>query len=266
MHHFKGALILLTFLIVLGFIIFNPLSHDFDESGGTLDSLYLIFPASLFLTGVFLFSLHQTEKKISQGIFSYRLILKIGIYIALLIAVLVFLLMILLPGGGHPPAGAFAPIVAPLASLLSALFFSTIPSFLLNIFYGRQNLFRIISLSLLFLSLLLSIFYIASVATCEFNTSAACLALKAIREKDPTVCEKAKWDSVVRDICYRRFSNTWTDPEICRRISGKSDQFDCYVNVAKNTNNSSICDNVQPTQKPYFRIVNKELCYKLIAD
>lgn len=112
-----------------------------------------------------------------------------------------------------------------------------------------------------------------NVATCERYEDYSCLARKAVKEDDSSLCDSARDDGAPsesrRGWCYRELSKNWKDDSICEnlKIGDVSryfgDYYRCIRNIAKNTGNSSICEKLDYDER--FS-PNKKECYKALGQ
>lgn len=145
----------------------------------------------------------------------------------------------------------------PLAILSSAYFFS----------FG-EKVFKIIILILFFGISFLYFQGSLSIYTCRYNSDYSCLARKAVKDQNPSLCDMAKDDGVLdessRAWCYRDLSKNWKDASICEKVkigetmSYFGNYYDCISNIAVNTNNPSLCEKIEYDKK--FS-PNKKECY-----
>lgn len=105
--------------------------------------------------------------------------------------------------------------------------------------------------------------------TCENYTDYECVAKMALKLQNAEICDLA--EEIGRDgkarsdagLCYRELSRWWEDVNICEKVKiGDPDYFskhyDCVVNIAENTNNSSLCEKIDYGEKNYR---SKRDCY-----
>jgi hypothetical protein len=69
------------------------------------------------------------------------------------------------------------------------------------------------------------------------------LSGNAIAERDPTMCQKGSNQSEIDD-CLNTYATSLNDPVACGMIS-QGQSASCYISVAQNTRNSTICDLIQ---------------------
>lgn len=125
---------------------------------------------------------------------------------------------------------------------------------------------KISSLILFFITLTISV-YISTNSyyqkiTCNNYSDYECVAKIALKRQDVAICDLAKKDEV--SLCYRELSRWWNDASVCEKIKvGEvmeyfSEYYDCIANIAKNTNNPSLCEKINYGGK---YSPNKSHCY-----
>ena len=260
-----GGVCLLLFLIALftsPLFGLSPFALDVNDYGffntieNTLDIndeidififnvvLYFLFPVFIFL-----FSAFNTEKRIAIGGFSFkRLIIFNSIITFVLYGILFFPVMFMYAlseafgeHGGNDYLIKFLIIVPP----LGVLFFSVMPSLFLFKFREKTKFFSLALLFFVFVTLVLFFNTFQYMRTCGNYEYPLCLAEKAVKEKNPLLCDKAKDDMddepfSARDSCYAQLSEDWNDLNICNASSDSYGR--CIINIAVNTNKQQLCD------------------------
>lgn len=104
--------------------------------------------------------------------------------------------------------------------------------------------------------------------TCRGYEDYHCIVKRAIKENNSSLCDLAKDDGVLdesrRSWCYRDLSKKWKDENICEKVKiGEAnryfgDYYNCISNIAKNTNNPSLCEKIDYDER--FS-PNKKECY-----
>ena len=68
--------------------------------------------------------------------------------------------------------------------------FTVVPLILFKKYYGNQKVFRNTSIVLVIIILILAIYVVTRTITCEFNKDVDCVSNKAIKAKNPKICDK----------------------------------------------------------------------------
>lgn len=200
----KEGVGLFVFLIISGLYFFGT-----SNLSGVLDYKYayyyeeligfftrVILPAP-FLVGVFLLSIHKTEKRIREGKFNFRKLSFFSLIMSLVTGLLWILQMIIGPDYGYDSFDVIRPLfdgsLFPVAPMVLVFLFSFIPSLLLYKFYLHPKRFYITTIVFfIFLFFGLFTYQQVSVKTCNFNYDEFCLSEKAINENNSSLCDKAK--------------------------------------------------------------------------
>lgn len=89
--------------------------------------------------------------------------------------------------------------------------------------------------------------------TCRYNSDYRCLAKKAIKSQNPSLCEKYKGRSSAnkeyKTYCYIEVSKKWEDISLCdnvpKEIGHYDDLYNCVRNIAKNNNDPDLCEELK---------------------
>ncbi len=138
--------------------------------------------------------------------------------------------------------------------------------FLAYLFSYGEKFFKIVILILFFIVSYLYFQSSFSVFTCRNYSDYHCLARKAIKKKNISLCEKYKGrkstEEEYRQYCFEEISKDWHDISLCDKISDElySSKYQCIVNIAINNNDKNLCEKIDFV--PAGNTPIKENCYK----
>ena len=227
---------------------------DAGLSGFFSGLYFLIFLAVVIGTFVFSFAIRSTEKKILKNEFSFWWLFKFNfvywIVLTIIFEIILFLIPLLKNLGEGGMAIAVAMYYTPQVMALSVVIISLIPSFIYSKIRDSEKALRKLFYFVIGLSILLVILSIISLFTCNFNTSVNCLAEKALKTNNPHICDRA-WsigEPHPEERCYSDVAKKYSGTEdICSNIKFRGEIIKdyCYENLAYNTNNPNLCENIQ---------------------
>src|SRR3989338_4144393 len=279
---------LLVFLILSGFYFFGipdffaildyKYVHYYEDLISFFFRIVLLAP---FLVSVFLFSIYKTEKRITEGRFSFWKLFIFSLITSLIFGFLWEVLFGFLSVYDYGGSNA-------VKKLSSALFwrfhifpavmvfvFYLAPSFIFYVSKGNIKKFHI-GVVVLFLFIFAGLFGYKQISalTCDLNYDGYCVGESALRLKEPSLCEKVKttkefsnYYNYGENSCYVAMSKKWEEASLCDSIKtasketknpsydyGQYQMYECVSNIAKNVGNGKICEKVSV---PEYR----ERCY-----
>jgi len=118
------------------------------------------------------------------------------------------------------------------------------PSIFLRQYHNHKSVLHIVSALFILLLVILSIFYVAKVFSCDFNIDYGCVARKALEVNDEKICEQVG-EEFRAGLCYLHMSRgDWRDIKMCSKILDLRIQYECMVNIAINTNDQAVCESL----------------------
>src|SRR3989338_1815348 len=269
---------LLVFLILSGFYFFGipdffaildyKYVHYYEDLISFFFRIVLLAP---FLVSVFLFSIYKTEKRITEGRFSFWKLFIFSLITSLIFGFLWEVLFGFLSVYDYGGSNA-------VKKLSSALFwrfhifpavmvfvFYLAPSFIFYVSKGNIKKFHI-GVVVLFLFIFAGLFGYKQISalTCDLNYDGYCVGESALRLKEPSLCEKVKttkefsnYYNYGENSCYVAMSKKWKEVSLCDNIKTTSKEtknpsydygqyqiYECINNIAKNIGNKKICEKV----------------------
>ena len=287
----KDGFGLFVFLILAGLYFFGIpdfygiLDYKLDYYHENIIAFFsrVVLPAP-FLVGIFLLSLHKTEKRINKEVFSFRRSFVFSLAVSLVSGFFWSLHIITGMGYAYDNLDVIKKLffleiwIFPVAPMVLAFLFSLAPALLFYQSKGNIKKFRIMFVGLfLFLFVGLFGYQQASVLTCGFNYDGYCVAGKALKTKDSSLCERVKAfegaEDYGKNYCYVIVSKKWDDPDLCDKIRIISDQksknppygqyqkYQCISNIAKNAKNKEFCEKIPVSQYADVKAL-KEKCLR----
>lgn len=288
----KEGVGLFVFLVFSGLYFFGipdffgVLDYKYDYYYEELITFFsrVILPAP-FLVGIFLLSLHKTEKRIKEGRFNFWRPLVFSLATALITGLVWTLQFITGSGYSYESFDVVKRLffdvgIFPVIPMTLAFIFSFVPSLIFYRFKESVKKFHI-AIIILFLFVFVGLFGYqqAGDLTCGFNYDGYCVGSKAIKVKDISLCEKVKnskefgnYDNYGKNSCYEAISRRWYDIDLCDRIKTISNQksgnthysqyqlHQCVSNIARNTKNKELCEKIPVSESKVFELI-RERCF-----
>lgn len=269
----KGGLII--FLLVIATILLGSPGQIWEGLIAFCPILMLV----LVLPTIFIISISLTLKKVKEGTYNTKWLLKINLFefsvIAILMSLFLWGLIIIetyRPSGSDTSGAALGFFYIPIFVFLALVLFSIIPSLIYKKLIDKKRVLSIIFLAGLVLSISLIFLGIVYKASCDFYSYEVCVAKKAVKEENIDLCEKIK-TPYNRSACYFGISyRGYKDMEICQRMQGPAYFTDCVINIAKNTEDEKLCYQLKGGDVDLClmhlgkHLKNKDICNQIKED
>jgi hypothetical protein len=251
----KATLLVFLFLVELIFL-FRPHSNPFLEDDYTFDGVVVfVVPViiAFILSGLFFISQYKARKKITENTYDADWFIRFGLKLCLALFALntayaIFVCYVLC---GSPECRFFS-VMNIFYSLfyipLEVLLFFFLPAVIYHKFYQNTSGLRWIFRSTLIITCVLFVIIITRFFTCGLNRDVDCIAEKALKKNNFSLCDKS-WSEEDRDLCLKRVSWYSKDFSVCEAVDFEDSYNYCLENIAANTNNPELCEKIEKEEE-----------------
>lgn len=235
-------------------------------------------------TVVFIISISFTLKKLKEGAYSTKWLLKFNLLEFLVMVILMDLIfweLICIEGLGRlsPEKSGLGLGEASLGFFyipefvfLALVLFSIVPSLIYKKLINKKRVLSIIFWTGLVLSIILLFLGIGCKNSCDCYSTPVCVAERAVKEQNIDLCEKIK-TLYNRSACYFEISyRGYKGIEVCQRMQEDPHFNDCVINIAKNTEDEKLCYQLKGGDVDLClmhlgkHLKNKDICNQIKED